>query len=188
MIRAAAAAVALAAAAFLVLLAVDVGRWWDATRPPATLVGGIAADLLGTRDDVALRGAVRAFGRAEATPYGFDNGVTQTRVRALAQARLAGVAAGAPAREAAQADDLLGILAWGSPTAPLGVRDPADEAVGAFTTAVRLAPGDRAAAFNLEVALRALQSRGVRRGPNPGTGPRGSGHSGAGAGTPGEGY
>ncbi len=188
MIRGAAALVAVAAAVFLVLLAVDVARWRHASRPPATLVGGVAEDLLGTRDDVALRAAVRAFANAEATPYGFDNGVTQTRVRAVAQARLAGVAAGAPGREAAQAYDLLGILAWGAPTAPLGVQDPADEAVGAFTTAARLAPGDTAAAFNLEVALRALQARGVRRGPNPGTGPRGTGHSGAGAGTPGEGY
>lgn len=189
MIRLLAALAALAGAALLVAIAVDVHRWQHASvRTPATLAGGVAQRLLGTGDDLALRAAVRAFEVAETTPYGFDNGQEQARVRALAQARLAGVAAVLPPREAAQAYDLLGVLAWGAPTAPPGVLDPADQAVGAFTEAARLNPADLDATFNLEVALRALEVRGVRHGPNPGSGPRGTGHSGAGAGTPGEGY
>ncbi len=183
------AAVALSlAAVVLVLLAVDVVRVRHASTRPHTLIGNVAEDVLGTRDDVALRQAVHAFEAAEATPYGFDNGQTQTRVRVLAQAQLAGVAATAPPREAAQAYDLLGILAWGAPTAPQGVLDPADQAVGAFTNAARLAPDDARAKFNLEIALRALEAHGRRSGANAGTGPRGTGHGGAGAGTPGSGY
>jgi len=187
-IRAFAATIALAAAVVLVALAFDVGRWRHAEAKPATLVDGAAEALLGTGDDIALRGAVQQFVAAEATPYGFDNGGTQTRVRARAQARLADVAARTPARDAAQAYDLLGVLAWGAATAPPGVQDPADQAVGAFTTAARLAPSDTDAKFNVEVALRALETSGTRRGPNTGSGQRGAGSSGAGAGTPGEGY
>ena len=187
-IRGAAACVLLACAIMLTLLAVDVARWRHGTPPPHTLVGHVAEDMLGTRDDVALRGAVRAFRVAEATPYGFDNGETQTRVRVVAQAQLAGVASSVPAREAAQAYDLLGVLAWGAPTAPQGVLAPADQAVAAFTNAARLAPGDVAAKRNLEIALRALEAHGSRSGANSGTGPRGTGHGGAGAGTAGSGY
>lgn len=188
MIRALSAVALIIAAVVLVLLAVDVAQWRHATTQPHTLVGSVAEDMLGTRDDVALHRAVRAFEVAEATPYGFDNGQTQTRVRVIAQGQLAGVAASAPAREAAQAYDLVGVLAWGAPTAPAGVQAPADEAVAAFTNAARLAPGDVGAKFNLEVALRALEAHGRRVGANSGTGPRGTGHGGAGAGTPGSGY
>jgi hypothetical protein len=187
-IRVATATAALVVALALVALAVDVSRWRHAADRPPTLVGHVAESLLGTSDDVALHRAVAAFAVAEATPYGFDNGLTQTRVRVLAQAQLSQVASASPARQAAQAYDLLGVLAWGAPTAPTGVLDPADEAVGAFTNAVRLDPGDRDAKLNLEIALRALVSRGVRPGANSGTGPRGTGHGGAGAGSPGSGY
>lgn len=188
MIRAVAAAALVGAATLLVLLAIDVAHWRHAAARPHTIVGNVAEDLVGTRDDVALRRAIRAFAAAEATPYGFDNGVTQTQVRVLAQAQLASVAATAPAREAAQAYDLLGVLAWGAPSAPTGVQDPADEAAAAFANAARLAPGDVDAKFNLEIALRALEAHGRRAGSNAGSGPRGTGHGGAGAGTPGSGY
>jgi hypothetical protein len=187
-IRAAGALALLAAAVVLALGAFDVAQWRHATTKPHTLLGNTAEDVLGTRDDVALRSAVRAFEGAEATPYGFDNGQTQTRASVLAQSQLASVASGAPDREAAQAYDLLGVLAWGAPTAPAGVLDPADQAVGAFTNAARLAPDDTDAKLNLEIALRALEAHGRRSGANSGTGPRGTGHGGAGAGTPGSGY
>jgi len=187
-IRASAACALLASAIVLALLAVDVARWRHATSPPRTFVGHVAEDMLGTRDDVALHRAVHAFRRAESTPYGFDNGQTQTRVRVIAQAQLSGVASTVPAREAAQAYDLLGVLAWGAPTAPQGVLAPADQAVAAFTNAARLAPTDVAAKRNLEIALRALEAHGSRNGANSGTGPRGTGHGGAGAGTAGSGY
>ncbi|HEV7642003.1 MAG TPA: hypothetical protein VGO39_14145 [Gaiellaceae bacterium] len=189
MIRAGAALVLLVAAAFLAAVAVDAGRWQDGHgERPKTLAGGVAERVLGAGSDVALRRAVRRFVAAEQVPYGFDNGQAQARARAIAQAQLSDVAAAAPPRAASQADDLLGVLAWGSTRAPTGVVDPADRAVNAFTDASRLDPANVDAEFNLELALRSLLSTGVRHGPSPSSGPRGTGHSGAGAGTPGQGY
>ncbi len=189
MIRAAVAVVLIAAAVLVAGVAIDAGRWGHARgSQPQTLVGGVAGTVLGAGGNVALRQAVKAYIAAERVPYGFDNGQAQARARALAQAQLADVAAsGAPAA-AAQADDLLGVLAWGGTRAPTGAVDPADRAVAAFTDAARLAPQQSDAAFNLELALRSLQSTGVRHGPSSSSGPRGTGHSGAGAGTPGQGY
>jgi hypothetical protein len=188
-IRTGAALVLLVAAGLLVAVAVDAGRWQNSNgERPKTLVGGVAERVLGAGSDVALRRAVRSFVAAERVPYGFDNGQAQARARALAQAQLADVVATAPPRAASQADDLLGVLAWGGTRAPAGIVDPADRAVSAFTDASRLDPGNADAEFNLELALRALVSTGVRHGPSPSSGPRGTGHSGAGAGTPGHGY
>jgi hypothetical protein len=188
MIRAGLALLALIAAAVVLAVWIDVGRWEGATSRPHTLFGHVAENLLGTSDDIALRHAIETFVAAENTPYGYDNGATQSRVRALAQGVLADVAATAGPRNASVADDLLGVLAWGGVQAPQGAVDPADRAVSAFTDAARLDPSNRDATFNLEVALRALQSTGIRRGPSPSSGPRGTGHSGAGAGLPGSGY
>jgi hypothetical protein len=188
MIRAASALALLVLAGLVAAVAIDVGRWEHTRDRPPTIVGGVAERLLGTSDDVALTRAVRAFISAERVPFGFDNGQAQARARALAEAQLADVASRASGSQASQADDLLGVLAWGGVRAPVGVVDPADRAVTAFTDAARLDPANTAAEFNLELALRALQSRGVRRGPSPSSGPRGTGHSGAGAGTPGKGY
>jgi hypothetical protein len=187
-IRAALALLTVVAAAVAFALWIDVGRWEGATSPPHTLLGNVAEDLLGTRDDVALRRAIKTFIAAENTPYGFDNGATQTRVRALAQGEIADVAATAPPKNASVADDLLGVLAWGGVQAPVGAVDPADRAVAAFTDAARLDPTNTDATFNLEIALRSLQAHGTRHGPSPSSGPRGTGHSGAGAGVPGSGY
>lgn len=189
MIRAGAALVLLVAAALLAAVAVDAGRWQNSHgERPKTLVGGVAERVLGAGSDVALHSAVRRFVAAEKVPYGFDNGQEQARARALAQAQLSDVVATAPPRAASQADDLLGVLAWGGTRAPTGIVDPADRAVNAFTDASRLDPTNVDAEFNLELALRALLSTGVRHGPSPSSGPRGTGHSGAGAGTPGQGY
>lgn len=189
MIRIVGALAALVAAGLLVAVAIDAGRWEHAAaRRPPTLVGHVAERLLGTTDDLSLRRAIADFVTAEHTPYGFDNGANQARVRALAEGRLADVAAIAVPTQAGQADDLLGVLAWGGVRSPVGTIDPADRAVQAFTEALRLDPRNVDAAFNLEVALRALRSTGVRKGPSPSNGPRGTGHSGAGAGTPGRGY
>jgi hypothetical protein len=187
-IRAALALLCIAAAAVVFALWIDAGRWEGATSTPHTLVGSVAEDLLGTRDDIALRRAIKTFINAENTPYGFDNGANQARVRALAQGSIADVVATASPRNASVADDLLGVLAWGGVRAPTGAVDPADRAVAAFTDAARLDPTNTDATFNLEVALRALAAHGIRTGPSPSSGPRGTGHSGAGAGLPGSGY
>jgi hypothetical protein len=188
-IRGLTAIAALVAAVVLVALAVDVGRWRSVgPRPPATLVGGVAEHVLGTGDDVALRRALRSFRLAELVPRGFDNGVHQGEVRAMSEGQLAGVAATAPAAEASQADNLIGVLAWGSTSAPAGVLDPADRAVQAFTNAARLDPSNSAAEFNLELALRALAPHGQRVGVSPGSTSTGTGNGGAGSGGPGSGY
>ena len=134
-----------------------------------------------------LRQAVRSFVAAERTGRGFDNGVTRGRRFGIAEARLSAVASDAPARDAAQAYDLLGVLAWGGTSAPAGVTAPADRSVDAFTTAVRTDPSDVAAKTNLEIALRALQAHSSRTGSSPGAG-TGAGRRGAGAGVPGRGY
>lgn len=189
MTRVLAAVVALAAALVLCALAIDVGRWRHVgTHPPATLLGATAERLLSTHDDVVLRSGIQTFVAAERTPYGYDNGQRQTRVRAAAEAQLATVASAATPTEASQADDLLGVLAWGGTQAPPGVLDPADRAVQSFTQAARLDPANADAAFNLELALRALAPHGARQGTNPNAGTRGIGTSGAGSGTAGEGY
>ena len=167
MIRAALALATLLAAAVVFAVWIDVGRWQGATTQPHTLVGHVAQSLLGTSDDIALRRAIGTFVAAEDTPYGYDNGANQARARALAQGVLADVAATARSRNASVADDLLGVLAWGGTRAPVGAVDPADRAVSAFTDAARLDPTNDDATFNLEVALRALQSHGIRRGPSP---------------------
>jgi hypothetical protein len=187
--RAFAAVVALLAAAVLAAVAIDAGRWNGSNgRRPSTLAGNVAEHLLGAEDAVALRRGVRSFVAAERVPYGFDNGQQQSHAHAEAEALLADVAATTGPRAASQADDLLGVLAWGATQAPAGVLDPADQAVQAFTNAARLDPSNSAATFNLELALRALQGSGLRRGGNAASGPTGTGHSGASAGTPGEGY
>jgi hypothetical protein len=188
-IRSAVALLLLVAAGLVAAVAIDAGRWGDAHgNRPKTLVGGVAEHALGAGTDVAIRRAVRTFVAAERVPYGFDNGQAQARARAVAQAQLADVATTAPPRAASQADDLLGVLAWGGTEAPTGVVDPADRAVAAFTDASRLDPENADAEFNLELALRSLEGTGIRHGPSPSSGTRGTGHSGAGAGTPGAGY
>jgi hypothetical protein len=187
--RTAAVLVLLIAAALAAGIAIDAGRWEHARdTPPHTLVGGVAENVLGAGGDIALRRAVHGFVAAESVPFGFDNGQAQARARALAQSQLADVAASGAPRAAAQADDLIGVLAWGGTGAPTGAVDPADRAVAAFTDSARLDPQDSDATFNLELALRALESTAVRHGPSSSSGPRGIGHSGAGAGTPGRGY
>ena len=189
MIRALLAAALVVLAALLVAVSVDLGRWeHSGHRRPHTLLGNAAEVLLGTTDDVRLRDAVDAFTAAENTPFGYDNGMHQEVVRAQAQTKLASIASSLPQREAAQVDDLLGVLAWGGTTAPLGVLDPADRAVNAFTLAARLDPSDTAATFNLELALRALQSKRVRVGAGHSGSTHGIGNGGAGAGGAGAGY
>lgn len=154
----------------------------------ACLVVAARPSIVAGGDQAApLRQGIRSFVAAEHTGRGFDNGVTRARRFGEAEARLASVASHASARDAAQAYDLLGVLAWGGTSSPTGVTAPADRSVDAFTTAVRLDPSNLAAKTNLEIALRALEAHGTRSGSSPGAG-TGAGRHGAGAGVPGRGY
>ena len=90
--------------------------------------------------------------------------------------------------QVARADVLLGVLAFGTSSAPVGVAQPGQRSVDAFSEAARLDPSDVAAKFDLELALRALAPVGTRPGSNPSAGGQGRGNKGAGAGLPGSGF
>jgi hypothetical protein len=205
LIRIVLATVALALALVAVLVAVDVGRWRDqiergdralAADPrtavhwtPATIVPfDPARRLVGLDDDIALRRAIRQFAIAIRVPRGFDNGVQRARTRALAEASLELVLLHGSPRQVAQADVLLGVLAFGTSSAPVGVTAPGERSVEAFAEAARLDPGNLAAKFDLELALRALAPKGTRPGSNPSAAGTGAGRHGAGAGVPGRGF
>ena len=197
------AALVLALAA--VLLALDIGRWRDqiaagdrrlAANPvarvrftPSTLLpGDPARRLLGLDDDIRLREAIRAFSVAQRTGLGFDNGQERSLRQAEADGLLEGVVLSGSPSQVAQADVLIGVLAFAKTSAPDGVTTPGARAIAAFTEAARLDPTDIAAKFDLELTLRALAPHGTRPGSNPSSGGKGPGHGGAGAGLPGSGF
>jgi hypothetical protein len=198
------AALAFALALVIVLVAVDVGRWHDGfTRGDRALASGQsrvrftpstivpsdpAGRLVGLGDDIALREAIEQFTVALRTPRGFDNGERRARTRAVAEAALDAIALRGSPLQAAQADVLIGVLAFGTSSAPAGVTAPGARSVEAFTDAARLDPANEAAKFDLELALRALAPRGTRPGSNPSAGGNGPGSHGAGAGLPGSGF
>ncbi len=203
--RAVLGALALLLALLAVLVAVDVGRWRDEiTRGDAKVAVDSGADvpfspstivpfdpasrLVGLGDDIALRRSIRQFTIALHTPRGFDNGVLRERRRAVAEAALEDVAVHGSVRQVAQADVLLGVLSFGTSSAPVGVTAPDERSVEAFTEAARLDPTSLAAKFDLELALRALAPRGTRPGSNPSANGNGPGRHGAGAGVPGSGF
>lgn len=204
-VRVVLALVALVLALAAVLLAVDVGRWRDqiaagdrqlAASPvaparftPSTLLpGDPARRLLGVADDIRLREAIRAFAVAQRTGAGFDNGQTRSLRQAEADGLLEGVVLSGTPDQVAQADVLIGVLAFAKTSAPNGVTTPGARAIAAFTEAARLEPANTAAKFDLELTLRALAPSGTRPGSNPSTGGKGPGHGGAGAGLPGSGF
>ncbi len=200
--RLAVALLAVLAAACLGLVALDANGWrtsiahGDATfshghgahwAAATHVLGDPAGRVLGVGVDLRLRRAVAAFVVAADTGRGFDNGITRSRVRADAEARLTDVADGRRALDASQADDLLGVLATTGGATTGGVS--ADEhARDLFETAVRLDPGNDVAKRNLELVLRRMQAVATRNGAGNGSGQAGHGRRGAGAGTPGRGY
>jgi len=198
-----AVAVLVLLATVLVLAAHDALSWRSALRrgdhrlatAPASarwraaplLPGDPARTLLALGDDLALRRAVRAFLVAEATPYGFDNGVNQTRVRSGAEIVLSDLAANGKAAHASQAGDLLGVLVAKAGRVTGGITAD-DRARSAFEAAVRRDPSNTDAKYNLELLLRRTKATTTRQGPGSGSGALAHGRRGAGAGTPGKGY
>ena len=158
-------------------------RW----RASPLLPGDPARAFLALGDDLALRHAVRAFLVAEATPRGYDNGATQTRVRSGAEIVLADLAAHGAAARASQAGDLLGVLVAKAGRVAGGVTAD-DRARAAFEAAVRRDPSNVDAKYNLELLLRRTKATTTRQGPGSGSGALGHGRRGAGSGTPGRGY
>jgi hypothetical protein len=151
------------------------------------LPGDPARTLLALGDDLALRRAVRSFLVAEATPRGFDNGVTQTRVRSGAEIVLSDLAAHGSPAQASQAGNLLGVLVARAGRVTGGVTAD-DRARAAFEAAIRRDPSNVDAKYNLELLLRRTKATSTRQGPGSGSGALGHGRRGAGSGTPGRGY
>ncbi len=203
--RAAIAAALVSVATLAALLASDLGAWHEALRsgdaryraaPAAarwhasTILPSVAAkNLLAVGDDLQARRAIRLFRLSYGAGGTLDTALQVQGTRAVAELALADLARGNDRRRAAQASDLLGVLAFGDFAAG-GGRDTnqAERAVSAFGNAVRLDPDDEAAKVNLELALRLFQARGIRPGASPSIGGRGSGRRGAGSGIPGTGY
>jgi hypothetical protein len=204
---AAGAVVCIALASALVLVAVDIGRVSDAVaaddvryraepqaeglwRADTVAPFGIGERILGARDDVAFREAVRALRLGR-----LDLGITSDPELALrrgeARARLQEIASQAgERRRRSRAINLIGVISFASSLSE--ARDQAafvQDAAAAFQAAIELDPDNREAKANLELALqrgRALQPTEAGGGPNPS--PGGSGAKGAGAGDAGSGY
>ena len=187
-VKLAAAAVLAAVAVLAALLAADVdssrsalaqgdavyavppGR---ATWAPSPPLGGPAARLLGTKDDLALRRGLQLYAAAAAVPDRLDTVDEKQSLQAQAQQAL--VRAG----DSSQAETLLGVLAFGQ---------SADTAVADFTNAVRADPTNAVAKYDLELLLRLSEAHGSRSGSSPGGSFGKGGRRGAGGGVPGNGY
>jgi hypothetical protein len=196
------AALALAALAVLVaLLAADVRAWpvalergdalyalnpasarWSAQ----THLGGLAATILGTQDDLAARRALTLYDQAivvqETLPYPEE---IET-ARAAALNALVAPAAGGDRAVASQARTLQGVLAFdaaglgGGPT-------QVDAAIADFVAALEMNGADSAAKFDLELLLRLGRSQPGVYSPRTKAFGR-TGRSGAQASAPGHGY
>jgi hypothetical protein len=199
------AALLVVLAALAALLAADLRAWPDALRsgdarygvsPQAArwhastvLPAGVARGLLGVGDDVAARRAIRLFRLAYRAHGTLDTQLQLQGVRAQAELALSDLARSRDPVRAAQASDLLGVLAFGDLASGGGANpDQADRAVSSFVNAIRLNPADEAAKVNLELVLRLFRAHGIRTGATTGAGTHGQGRRGAGTGIPGSGY
>lgn len=161
----------------------------DARWRASTALSGVASGALGVGDDVAARKAIRLFRLTYGVRGTLDTQVQRQEVRAGAELALAELARSRDPLRAAQASDLLGVLAFSDLASGGGANpDQAERAVSAFANAVRLNPGDEAAKANLELVLRQFRASGVRAGATTGAGTNGVGRRGAGTGIPGSGY
>jgi len=179
-IRAGAAAVCVAAAVILVLLAIDSRAWSarfpaddlryrrDASAPKLWSVGGLSPfgldrKLLGIRDDLAYRRALREFRLGRPLEPVFTTAATTHRVQA--QIALTDVVAmPGHATRASQAANLLGVLGFAMATQDVGQRATfLNNAVTAFRQAIALDPSNDDALFNLEYALDQLKGSGEQQ-------------------------
>lgn len=201
------AVVCLVLAAALFAFAVDVGRWRttlrvddvrfrtspeaeDLWQPNEMLPHGVSAVILGVRDDVRYREALRMF-RLSRLDLGVTSDPRVALARSDARARLQEIAgAGGDRRIRSRAMGLLGVLSFVTALA-----DPTDQfvhiqdAVATYQSAIDLDATNDEAKANLELALqrgRGVQAAESGGGANPS--PGGSGAKGAGAGDPGSGY
>lgn len=203
-VRVAIAAILLLLAVAAALLAADVRNWQTAVRTgdlrftqspgyaewttSSLLPGDPARKLLGIGNQIAFRNAVKTFVTVAAAGEGFDNGYSESRERAAAEAVLTNLAAGPDKERDSEADNLLGILAYtdSKQTGPYAPT-PVERSESDFRSAVSLDPTNDDAKFNLEWLMRQLLAKGSRNGQSGGTGNAHKGHNGGG-GTAGKGY
>jgi hypothetical protein len=205
------AAVLVALAVLTALLAADVRNWQRtlreddalistapqlATWRPQTHLSSLAEHVLGVRDDVEARQAIALFLKNVNVPIRLDNAQEVAVARGRAEQALAAVARKSSGSRASQAETLLGVLVF-TDVGPSA--DPFEETTGLdpdqvqaslsdFADAVRADSGNAFAKYDLELALRALLSQGIRVGAGPQTGAGSTGQRGAGGGAPGVGY
>ena len=166
----------------------ETGLW----RAPTILPFDLAVSLLGTKDDVEMRRAVRSVLLARLDdPSASVSDPELALVRNDAQARLDAIVAGSgDAKQKSRAAGLLGVLGLSRLISETQDRVALLSAtVANLQLAIALDPSNDDAKYNLELALQ--RARGVQLtegagGQNPS--PGGSGSSGAGAGDPGTGY
>ena len=167
-----------------------------ATWRPSTHLSSLAEHMLGARDDVEARRAIALFLENVNVPVRLDNAQQVALGRGRAEQALAAVARESSGARASQAETLLGVLVF-TDVGPSN--DPFEETTGLdpdqaqasladFDDAVRAEPGNAFAKYDLELALRALLSQGIRVGAGQQTGAGSSGQRGAGGGVPGNGY
>jgi len=197
--------VLLAAAVFAALLAADLRSWRDAIRSgdvqfsqrhagatwaaSTTLPFDPALRILDLSDQLAFRRAAQRFVTVEAAGNGVDNGYSESQARGNLETVLTRLSEGRNRRQSAQADNLLGILAFAdSQRQGPGGPAPVERSVSDFQAAAQLDPENDDAKLNLELLLRKLVARGVRPGSAGSNGGPGKGHKGAGGGLPGSGY
>jgi hypothetical protein len=169
------AGAALVAAAFLAVLALDVGRWeqtvtrddlrfektpsrFDLWRRDEILPFGVAREVLALEDDLAYRRAVRTFWRSQPRA-GVQVGPKAVVLRARAQLLLERIANTDPdRRRRSDAANLLGVLSTSAQRFDVGNRGPKllERAVTNFRNAVKLDPSNEDAKYNLELFLRAI--------------------------------
>jgi hypothetical protein len=179
-LRAGAAAVCVGAAVVLVLLALDARAWSsrfpaddlryrrDPSAPKLWQPGelspfGLDRSVLGIRDDIAYRRALREFRLGRPLEPVFTTAATTHRVQA--QIALTDVVAtpGDASRES-QAANLIGVLGFAMATQDVGQRSTfLNNAVTAFRQSIALDPTNDDALFNLEYALDQLKGSGEQQ-------------------------
>lgn len=199
------AAACLALAVLLALLALDVGRWRDAVsggdvrfvatedgawEPSTRLPGGLSRAMLGVKDDVEFREALRAIRAARLG----DQTVSDPEVALLrneAQARLEAIAGtSGDAKRRSRAAGLLGVLGLSRLVTETQQRDVLLQyTLTSLERAIALDPDNDEAKLNLELAYQRgrvleISEAGGGRNPQPG----GQGSRGAGTSDPGTGY
>ena len=201
-LRLAAIAVLATAAVIAALLAADVRAWPVALEhgdavygitpgrakwTPATNLGDLSKELLGTADDLASRLALQGYRQAADLQRQQVGGTVADPTQRLAAINaLGGPASSANPKEASQARTLLGILTFAEATTGGGAA-LTGPAIADFADAVRVEPGDTAAKFDLELLLRLAAPNGQRRRHKLASGFGRVGHGSSG-GVPGSGF